>query len=247
MPSGLDRKAKLFIATPMYGGQCAGLYADSMCRLYRFAAMAGLSIEHKFVYGASLIPVIRTVLANDFIKTDATHLLFVDADIGFKPEYVLELLKLQQSEGYDVIGGAYLQKAISWKRVVGALRSGALLSMEELNYCTGNFGVKLLKEEAGYDPDSKMPLEVSHLGSGFTLIPRETFFLFKEKFPERAYRGGEVAYFTSEVQGGQYISEDAFFCRMVRQAGGRVWFCPWMRLAHVGTHVYGWNPTKLEE
>lgn len=235
---------KLVIATPMYGGQCAGLYTDSMCRLYARGSYR-LQLEHIFYYGSSLIPVARTVLANDFLKTDATHLLFIDADIGFKPEYVPDLIRLQQKHNYEVVGATYLTKNINWDTVISALRRGMVSSPQELNQFTGHYSLELLPNTDGFSPEDHSPIEVAHLGAGFMLIPRSTFELFRRKFPERTCRGGEGAYFQAEVQDGQYISEDAFFCRMIRKAGGKVWLCPWMQLAHVGSHVYGWNPTKV--
>lgn len=236
---------KLLIATPMYGSQCSGLFADSMCRLYRECGKWGVKIEHTFHYGGSLIPVIRTTMANDFLlRTDSTHLLFVDADIGFKPEYVLELLRVQQRTKCAIVGGTYPHKRIDWESVVGALKQGMVSTAEELNFFTGNYTVELLDKSAGFDPDSKDPVEVLHMGAGFVLIPRETFNLFRNRFPEYALSGGIVAYFQAAILSGQYVSEDAFFCMKVREAGGCVLMCPWMRLAHVGGHVYGWNPTK---
>jgi len=37
---------------------------------------------------------------------------------------------------------------------------------------------------------------------------------------------------------GKYVSEDYAFCRRVREAGMRVWMCPWMALSHTGSHQF---------
>lgn len=37
----------------------------------------------------------------------------------------------------------------------------------------------------------------------------------------------------------RYLSEDYQFCYDVRRVGGKVWFCPWMKLQHVGAYVFG--------
>ena len=39
------RKAKLFVATPMYGGQCAGLYTKSIADLSALCAKYGLQLQ----------------------------------------------------------------------------------------------------------------------------------------------------------------------------------------------------------
>jgi hypothetical protein len=38
--------------------------------------------------------------------------------------------------------------------------------------------------------------------------------------------------------GGKHISEDYAFCRRVREAGMKVWLCPWMELTHTGTQRF---------
>jgi hypothetical protein len=37
---------------------------------------------------------------------------------------------------------------------------------------------------------------------------------------------------------GNYFSEDFAFCRGVREAGMKVWLCPWMELTHTGSHRF---------
>ena len=37
----------------------------------------------------------------------------------------------------------------------------------------------------------------------------------------------------------RYLSEDYFFCQNMREAGGKVFLCPWMKLKHVGSYVFG--------
>lgn len=37
---------------------------------------------------------------------------------------------------------------------------------------------------------------------------------------------------------GRHVSEDYAFCRRVREAGMKVWACPWMELTHTGTHRF---------
>lgn len=43
----------------------------------------------------------------------------------------------------------------------------------------------------------------------------------------------------------RYLSEDYNFCYYVQKMGGKVWFCPWMRLQHVGTYVFGGSLADL--
>lgn len=43
----------------------------------------------------------------------------------------------------------------------------------------------------------------------------------------------------------RYLSEDYLFCQEVQQLGMKVWFCPWMKLSHVGSYIFGGSLADL--
>jgi hypothetical protein len=43
----------------------------------------------------------------------------------------------------------------------------------------------------------------------------------------------------------RYLSEDYMFCYFAQRIGLKVWFCPWMKLQHVGTYVFGGSLADL--
>tara|TARA_R110000737_G_C14484789_1_gene469184 strand:- start:498 stop:989 length:492 start_codon:yes stop_codon:yes gene_type:complete len=43
----------------------------------------------------------------------------------------------------------------------------------------------------------------------------------------------------------RYLSEDYMFCQWTRKAGLKVWMCPWMRLQHTGSYVFGGSLVDL--
>ena len=43
----------------------------------------------------------------------------------------------------------------------------------------------------------------------------------------------------------RYLSEDYMFCYNVQRMGGKVWFCPWMQLQHVGSYIFGGSLADL--
>jgi hypothetical protein len=45
----------------------------------------------------------------------------------------------------------------------------------------------------------------------------------------------------SKTASMRYLSEDYQFCRMAREAGLKVWFCPWIETAHHGRYAYNGN------
>ena len=80
------RKNKLFFATPMYGGQCAGMFARSIADLSALCTHYGIPLQFYFLFNESLITRARNYCVDEFMRSDATHLMFVDSDIGFNPK-----------------------------------------------------------------------------------------------------------------------------------------------------------------
>lgn len=107
------RNKKLFVATPCYGGNASGMYAKSLADLTAMCAQYGIQIQLYLMFNESLITRARNYCADEFIRSDATHLLFIDSDIGFNSQDVLALLALSSDETkpYDVIAGAYPKKS----------------------------------------------------------------------------------------------------------------------------------------
>jgi len=68
------RKKKLFIATPMYGGQCAGLYTKSTNDLAMSCAKYDIDIKFYYLFNESLITRARNYCVDEFLRSDYTHL-----------------------------------------------------------------------------------------------------------------------------------------------------------------------------
>ena len=119
------QKKKLFVATPMYGGQCNGMFARSMCDLTALCLKYGIEMRSYFLFNESLITRARNYCVDEFLRSGYTHLLFIDSDIGFNPQDVLALLAIQTDESpYDIIGGAYPKKCITWEKIKMAVDKG---------------------------------------------------------------------------------------------------------------------------
>lgn len=247
------RQYKIFLGAPMYGGQCAGLFCKATNDLSTLCAQYGIELRVYYLFNESLVQRARNYVVDEFLRSDCTHLMFVDADIGFRPNDVLSLLGIQtmHPDQYEVMTGPYPKKTISWEKVKTAVELGkADENPFDLNFYTGDYVFNPIKGQKSFRIDE--PVEVSEAGTGFMMIPRETFTKYAEAYPELKYKPDHTrsesfdgsheitAFFDCEIDpdSRRYLSEDYFFCRNARKIGIKIHMCPWMELQHVGNYIF---------
>jgi hypothetical protein len=247
------RKKRLFVATPMYGGACNGLFARSMLDLAALCASNGIPLQVYFMFNESLIQRARNYCSDEFMRSGATHMMFIDSDIGFDPRDVLVLMALMDDDtDYDVVGGAYPKKTVSWEKIKQAVDKGmADDNPQNLEKFVGDYVFNPKNTMTSF-PVNK-PVEVRELGTGFMMIRRKTLEDYARAYPELLYRPDHVrtanfdgsreimAYFDCaiEPETKRYLSEDYYFSYNVQAMGGKVWLCPWMKLTHTGMYTFG--------
>src|SRR6202035_4865177 len=107
------RKHSLFIATPMYGGQCSGPYCRSVSDLRGLLAQTNIPANTDFLYNESLITRARNQICDEFLRSSCTHLMFIDSDIAFTPQDVLAMMMLSvDTHDYGILAGIYPKKVI---------------------------------------------------------------------------------------------------------------------------------------
>ena len=245
-----SNRVNLFIATPMYGGMCAGKYTASMLKLIPALESRGWKYTFLFRFNESLIDRARNALAANFLVGDCTHLLFIDADIGFEPEDIIKMVQADK----DVICGIYPSKAINWRTVGDAARKG--VPDEDLHKHTGTWVVNFVNYDGNATVKVDEPFEVWNGGTGMMLIKRQVLKDLENTIERyrvneadeimRKFEGkGIPRFFATSIDpiSGVLLSEDYHFCRLWREAGGKVWAAPWVRLAHVGTYIFEGRPS----
>jgi hypothetical protein len=253
------RKRKIFLATPMYGGQCAGMFAKSVADLTSLCTSNGIELRSYFLFNESLITRARNYCVDEFMRSDCTHMMFIDSDIGFDPRDVLAMLALQGDDSeYDVLAGPYPKKCISWEKIKLAVDKG--IADEDPNVLEKFVGDYVFNPKGGGgNIRIDIPVEVSEIGTGFMMTRRSAFEKFEKAFPHYSYKPDHVRteqfdgsreimqYFQAEIDptSKRYLSEDYWFCQKLIEIGGKVWYCPWMKLQHVGSYIFGGSLVDL--
>ena len=232
------------IATPCYDQQVSEPYFMSMLK----AAMGFKDLGIKFAVSTvsdSLVTRARDNLIAKFMSNpDFTHIMFIDADIGFDYEDIVRMLWHDK----DIITGSYPIKNINWKKVEKLVKDGVPTSdlmAKSLRYVVNP--VKSTKGEVEVDNGA---LKIYDAGTGFMLIKREVIEKMIEAYPEMKFKDdtGSLSeeekkwtyhFFADYIDDdGRLLSEDYGFCRYWQAIGGDVWVDASVDMLHLGRMKY---------
>jgi hypothetical protein len=217
------RTTRVHICMPCYGGQLTESTFMSYIKWSNTCRQLGLDWTIETMTNESLISRARNTLVAKFLSNpQSTHLMFVDADIGWEPWHLLVMLNADK----DVIGGLYPMKSLPVRWVVNGVEGGE--TSED-----GNL------------------LEVSKTGTGFMLVKRHVFEKL-DNHPAVKPFNNDIGlpkeldqhlktYYDTAVRENRYYSEDWTFCENWRDLGGKVWVDKRVLLKHTGTYVFDYN------
>ena len=213
------RTTRVHICMPCYGGMLTESTFMSYIKWANTCRQLGIDWTIETMTNESLISRARNTLVAKFLNNpDSTHLMFVDADIGWEPWHLLVML----NRDVDVIGGLYPMKTLPVKWVVNGF-DGA---------------------EEGADGLQ----EVSKTGTGFMLVKRHVFEKLNQHPAVKPFNNdiglpAELdqhlkTYYDTAVRENRYYSEDWTFCENWRDLGGKIWVDKRVLLRHTGTYVF---------
>ena len=240
-----DKQVKVFVATPMYGGMTTGFFCQSIMMLQMAMQQKGYAMAASFMFNESLITRARNSLAHAFLKTDCTHLLFIDDDIKFNAHEVLHMFE----HDLDIICGIYPKKEINWNEVQAAVKRD--VPVDNLKHYTGSWVVNLVDYAGTVSVPQDQPLEVWAGGTGMMLIKREVLEKLGDVVPvyvndvvdlsnNNKPREQIKEFFATSIEPetGRLLSEDYHFCYIWRKLGGKIYAAPWMKLGHLGSYIF---------
>jgi len=226
----------LMVGTPMYGGKADCVYIETILHIKHWCMKNNVGLEFCFLTNQSSISHARNDVAAEFLSSDCTHLLFLDADVGFNVDPSLkEMLDLD----LEFVVGSYPKKRIDWARVVDMAKAG--MSPEDIER---KASTQLIDPQTQNFDYSKV-IQISHAPTGLMLLKREVFTKFRNHYGEtgRAYSSWgkpRYNYFGTAVVPSRdtYLSEDTYFCMHHTGAGGQIHFLPWVKAVHEGYYRY---------
>lgn len=234
-----------FFAFPVYDQSFTETFFMSVINTVSAFKDIGLTFSISTM-GDSLISRSRNQLVAKFLSNpQATHLIFIDADIGFRFEDVLKMLWHDKK----VITAAYPIKQILWDQVVENVKKD--IHPEKLLENSVRFVVNAASNENEQIKIENGLMRIYDAGTGFMIIKREVFLELIEQYPELKYeddtgalsqeeRKWAYAFFNSYIDEdtGRFLSEDYGFCRYYQYIGGEIWVDPAIELSHVGRMTY---------
>jgi|TARA_B100001964_G_scaffold134689_1_gene148737 hypothetical protein len=245
--------SKIFIATPCYGGVVTEEYHRSMINLTNILIFNKIDYVTMTLANESLVTRARNTLASIFLAhDDCTHLLFIDADISFHWESVLQLIEHDK----EVVVGAYPKKGIEWATLYNTVKSGNISVAEMEEYST-SYALNFIVEDGNKLVTEGSLIKLKDAGTGFMLIKREVFEKFINNCPNIEYindinidellSSTFYAFFDTSIdeESKRYLSEDYTFCRRWQKLGGDIWLDPNIKLNHIGHHAFSGNTKTL--
>lgn len=200
------QKRKLFIATPMYGGMCAGMYTKSTNDLS--SLLMHYQVEGKFYYlfNESLITRARNYCVDEFMRSDCTHMIFIDADISFNPNDVITMMAMMDPDDpecqYDILCAPYPKKCISWEKIVHGVNQGvADEDPEILSKFVGDYVFN--PADGGNEMNLTEPCEVLEGGTGFMMFTKPGLQKYADAYPHLNYKPDHVR--TANFDGSREI------------------------------------------
>eukprot|EP00930_Biecheleria_cincta_P071768 TRINITY_DN59229_c0_g1_i1.p1 TRINITY_DN59229_c0_g1~~TRINITY_DN59229_c0_g1_i1.p1 ORF type:complete len:518 (+),score=88.68 TRINITY_DN59229_c0_g1_i1:28-1581(+) len=240
LPDGL----KVYIATPAYGGQVTVDYMTSV--IHMVTQLKEVAWQLQLVAGASIITVGRNNAVMEFLQTDCTHLLFLDADVAFTVDTIHGLLAADK----DVALAPYPAKNMNEERMQAtAAQRGHPRLADGLHYV---LHAQADKVQEALNRGQRL-VEVDAGPTGCMLIKRGVFHRLQQAYPNLHCRicGSHAGrtkrwdvwwrFFDTMVQDGEFLGEDIAFCRLWRDIGGTIWADLGATMTHVGRFAYTGN------
>jgi hypothetical protein len=210
-------KRKVFFATPTYDYNFCAEYAASMMMTAIHLTAKKIEMCAQFVGGMCFIDIARNKLTQAFLKSNATDLFFIDADVGWDYKVIERFLEYDE----EIVAGLVPKRAVPTfyhdNAMTGEIQGGLLCSLEA--------------------PTAFMRLRRSVFDKLDIAHP--------EYSKHSTLDCGPAYWQTGYVQGKEgykdFLGEDIFFCRQWIAMGEKIWIDPQIEFTHRGSKEWKGN------
>ena len=248
----LKNKTKIIIGTPCFGGLIHNGYFQSILEPSVNFTRLGIPFEVMTIGNESLIQRARNgIVARFMVDNDATHLMFIDADITFSWVSIVKLLL----SGWELCGGCYPKKCFNWDKIKHHTIKSPNLSDDELMAKSLDYVFNPIYHKEGDNVVIKVEngfAQVKEIGTGFMMIKKSVIKKMMDKFPQTKFRNNVAGYGNSAISdyfyalfdceidpvSRVYLSEDYLFCKRWLEIGGKLWLDISTNLNHTGLIEY---------
>jgi hypothetical protein len=231
---------KVLLGTPVARSEVTTTYATSLFRLLDHVSTtrADVVLSRPVFLSGALVARSRNILASLVLQDPSlTHLLFIDADMGFRPEAVMRMLDF----GKEFVGCACPARGIDPEKAFRAAKaagSAAEASALALDYVVAR---NLIRAPEGYAVNRGF-VRTRQVGAALTLISRSVLEKMKQAYPDlcapvnESFRAHgiehEVCQFFEPLKAdnGLYMAEELI--------GGEMWILIEEPITHVGTQPF---------
>lgn len=204
---------KVCLATTVYDNPDAA-YTFSMARSREALSKAGIQSAYFLLSGNCHVDDARNSIVQEFLLSDCTELIFIDADVSWTPENLIELCR----HDLDIVGGVYPYR-------------------REDSQKNGDMPIRMME---GAEVENGL-IEVEGLPTGFMKIKRRVFERLCEDAEHFSKRGDNRSLipllFERSFKDGTRWGGDLNFCNKWRATGGKIYADHEMVLCHVGKAI----------
>lgn len=244
----------IYIGLPCAGGVLNNYTHAGLMLLQKMCTMYGLQLTEDLHSGLTLIQIARNRIVRNFLESKATHLMFIDADIGFYGPDVLKLI----AHDKDICCGVYPKKMIQWENIKQAIRLNPNISVEDLEHVSTEYAFRSYDNESTFTELTQIKFP-SALPTGFMCIKRHVLEGMFDKMRAYSCYGQEHReFFHVDIEGSveikrgeelvnipEHISEDFWFCYRAMEQGFELWLDPTINLIHTGPYSFSGSLVEL--
>lgn len=234
---------KIALATPAAGEIFYTPYVQSLVRFQAAAHKRNWTIQHMTMSYAYLNETRNALITQWYDKSDASHLLFVDADMGFEPQLIFDMVALNK----PVVGVVYTKRHVDLDRLTTLAAKGE--PPERAIARAHDFIVRPLRDRK--PRRLKGFMEVAGCGTGIMLIQRATITTMLKMLPDisdatfskvsplAAGLDRMIRVFDNITVDGTLLFEDFAFChRWQVLCKGELWARIDQSVTHIGLHRF---------